>query len=237
MSQEGVAQLKDLTTQEDVRIKSTQCRDWHAKLDQYCQDEETAHAYAQHRAPRILPPMSANSAVKYRRLVAPVERHGYDQNLSRGEAQEEIYNNVSFVVAVRLALGYLNSKSLMGREPGQEPPARFRTAIYVEDMSSCFIGKELSETKTLSITADAAVILRKQGRGAGRTKSASRAPVQRRSLQYSVMMNWEELCAWISVVKDDSFDASMLDLFPVCILCVCGRNGRLADVPIRPADQ
>ena len=56
MSQEGVAQLTDLTTQQDVRIKSTQRLEWQAKLDHFCQDQETAHAYAQHRVPRILPP-------------------------------------------------------------------------------------------------------------------------------------------------------------------------------------
>jgi len=78
LSPEAVRQLTEQTTGQDVRIHSTQRLDWPAKLHQFRQDEETASAYALHRAPRVLAPMSASSAVKYRRQVAPVDRNGYD---------------------------------------------------------------------------------------------------------------------------------------------------------------
>lgn len=203
------------TAAKDVRIQSTSHDDWPALLDRAAQDQENHRALAALRAPRQLDPMSENTARKYISLIAPRTVQGYDQNVARFQASEEIYNHLAYAAATRLALGYETSKRLEGREPGELPPRRFVSDIYAMDKSSTFLGNALEESTRLHITAEGAKALKAHGRGAGRTKSKTAPPIQRRSLQYDVLIDVVQICAWVSIFKDDSFRADLLDLHQV----------------------
>jgi len=147
---------------------------------------------------------STSTIRHYRDKIAPEEvLKGYDQNQARHEALAELYHQIAFAVAIRMALGYLFNKGKLGREDGEEPPGRNPSKLYNADASSTFCADQLPSQVRMAKGSQAK--LKRKGRSAASTKSKEAPPLQRRSIQYFIVAGLERVQACVILMKDKSW--------------------------------
>ena len=141
--------------------------------------------------------------------IAPEEvRKTYDQNQARYEALAELYHQIAFAIAVRIAFGYLFSKLALGREVDEEPPARNPNKLYNADTSSTFCADKLPSQAHMAEGSKAE--LAKRGRSAASTKSKNAPKTQRRSIQYVVVAGIQRALAAVALMKDKNWSGLRL---------------------------
>ena len=125
------------------------------------------------------------------------------QTRDRLEGLVELYQQIAFSIAVRRSMGYLTSKSALGREAGQEPPARNPNKLYNGDTSSTFAADELPVQ--FHMAAGSREELKRLGRSAGTTKPQGVPTTQRRSSSYFVIGGMRYVVAAVMLFKDKSW--------------------------------
>jgi hypothetical protein len=201
MSEEHVREMIEIVEDRDLHKDSIRKEDWpdvitnkldkingpgggHSKKHESSYDAKTIRAYRDKIAPEKV-------------------RKGYDQNQARFEALAELYHQIAFAVAVRMALGYLFATGKLGRDDGEEPPGRNPSKLYNADASSTFCADELPSQVRMASSSKAK--LKSKGRSSASTKSKDAPPLQRRSIQYFIVAGIDRVLAAVILMKDKSW--------------------------------